>query len=114
MVLPEPVGPGHEHEPALVLRELAGDRRQAQRLERRRVALHPAQHEADRAALAHRVHTEAAEAGNRVREVGVARRDELLGALLRHDRERDALGLDRRHRFVVDALEAAVDADVRR
>ena len=42
------------------------------------------------------------------------RRDELLGALLRHDRERDALGLDRRHRGVVGALEAAVDADERR
>ena len=35
---------------------------------------------------------------DRVREVGLARGEELLGALLRHDRERDALGLDRRDR----------------
>ncbi len=40
--------------------------------------------------------------------------DELLGALLRHDRERDALGLDRRHLGVVGALEMPVDADERR
>src|SRR6185436_17666879 len=52
-----------------------------------------------------------ADARHRVREVGLARRDELLGALLGHDRERDPLGLDRRHLAVVEALEAAVDAD---
>ena len=97
-----------------MLGELAHDRRQAELLERRDVALHAPQHEADRAALAHHVDAEAADARHRVREVGFARRDELLGALLRHDRERDALGLDRRHRRVVDALEAAVDADERR
>ena len=60
------------------------------------------------------VHAEAAEARHRVREVGVRRRDEFLGALLRHDRERDALGLDRRYRGEVDPLETAVDTDERR
>ena len=65
----------------------------------------PAQHQADRTALAHHVHTEPSEPGHRVGEVGVARGDELLGALLGHDRERDALGLDRRHGRVLDPLE---------
>jgi len=46
-----------------------------------------------------------------VREVGLGARDELLGALLRHDRERDAFGLDRRHRRDVGAVEVTVDAD---
>ena len=105
---------GDEDEAALVIGELADDGRQPERLERRDVALHAAQHETDRAALAHDVHTETAEARHRVGEVGLGAPDELLGALLRHDRERDPLGLDRRHRGEVGPLEAAVDADERR
>jgi hypothetical protein len=35
-------------------------------------------------------------------------------ALFRHDRERDALGLDRRHGLVLGALEPAVDSNERR
>ena len=45
-----------------MLGELADDRRQAELLERRDLALHAPQHEADRAALAHHVDAEAAEA----------------------------------------------------
>ena len=65
---------GDEDEPALVIGELADDGRQTERLERRDVALHAPQHETDRAALAHDVHAEAAEARHRVREVGLGAR----------------------------------------
>ena len=105
---------GDEDETALVVGELADDGRQPERLERRDVALDAPQHEADRAALAHHVHAEAAETGNGIGEVGLGRADELLGALLRHDRERDPLGLHRRDRCEVGPIEPAVDAEERR
>ena len=105
---------GDEDEAAWVIGELANDGRQTERLERRDVALDAPQHEADRAALAHHVDAEATEARHGVGEVGLGARDELFCPLLRHDRERDPLGLDRRDRGQIRPVEPAVDANERR
>src|SRR5205823_11606610 len=77
-------------------------------------ALAEPRHEADRAALAHHVDAEATEARHGVGEVGFGTGDELLGPLLRHDRERNPLGLHGRHRGEIGPIEPAVDANERR
>ena len=63
---------GDEDETALVLGELAHDRRQPELLERGDVAVGRAADERDRAALLEDVDAEATEAGDRVGEVGLA------------------------------------------
>ncbi len=114
VVLPEPVGPVTSTRPRCSSASRRHDRRETELLHRRDAREHPPQHEPDRSALAEDVHPEAAEAGERVGEVGLVVIEELVGAGLRQERERDALGVGRRDRLAVPGLEVAVDPEVRR
>ena len=67
--LPEPVGPGDEHEAARLAGELGEHRRQPERLEALDLGRDVAEGGADRAALEEDVDAEAGDAGDRVGEV---------------------------------------------
>ena len=106
---------GDEHEAALLLGEAAARSAGSPRSSNDGMpGQHAAEHEADGAALAEHVDPEAAEAGERVGEVGLVVVEELVGARLGHERERDALGVGRRDLVAVPGLQVAVDAEERR
>ena len=89
--LARPGRAGEQHEPARAQREIAGDRRSPQLLER----VHPvgdvAQGDRDRPELAVDVRAEASDAGRGVGEVDLAVLQELLALAVAHERERRAL-----------------------
>ena len=104
---------GDQHHAAVLLGQPAHHRGQAERLERRGARQHPPEDEADRAALAEHVHPEAAQAGDAVGEVGLAAVHELVGPVLRHDREGHALGVGGRHERERRRRQVPVDAHER-
>ena len=112
--LPEPVGPGDEHEAARERGEVRHRRRDAQRLERLDLERDHAEGGTDGVALAVDVDAEAGATGQRVGEVELELLLELQPLRLGEDRVDDALQHRRgEHLEVVEGHELAAHADGR-
>jgi hypothetical protein len=91
--LPRARRAGDEDETARRVGEGLEHGRQPQLGDRRHLRTHAADRETDRPALAEHVDTEPPNAGDRVTEVGLARRLELAPLVLGHQRDRGADGV---------------------
>ena len=88
-----------QHEPARLEREVVGDRRRAELLEREDALGDEAQRDGDRAELAEHVDAEPPEPFRRMREVDLVTLLELVALARRHQPERRGLDPQRRQRL---------------
>ena len=112
--MPEPVGPGYQHQPARLVAQLAHDGGQPQLVEGLDLERDQTENSRGRAALVEGV---GAETGQSLQTEGEVKFEVLFEAMLLrvgHDAVGQLLGFGRRHLRQIERYQVAVNANLRR